>query len=192
MNSKTDKQYPVSFVERPDVPLTMSRRQLLKRGVVVSTSFLIGGGFVAASTASWALEVKALEPQTMATLVQLARDIYPHDRFDDALYAAAVKGHDETAAEDPKFKTFIEEGIAALDAAAKQNGNAGYLQTGWESDRVAILKSIESTEFFQSIRGGLVVSLYNQEAVWALLGYEGSSFDKGGYLQRGFDDINWL
>jgi hypothetical protein len=37
-----------------------------------------------------------------------------------------------------------------------------------------------------------VVSLYNQPAVWSLLGYEGSSYEKGGYLNRGFDDVNWL
>ena len=28
--------------------------------------------------------------------------------------------------------------------------------------------------------------------VWAHIGYEGSSFERGGYLQRGFDDIDWL
>jgi hypothetical protein len=57
---------------------------------------------------------------------------------------------------------------------------------------VAILRSIEQDGFFQTMRGGLVVSLYNQPAVWSLLGYEGSSFEKGGYLDRGFDDVNWL
>jgi hypothetical protein len=25
-----------------------------------------------------------------------------------------------------------------------------------------------------------------------LLGYEGPSFDKGGYLNRGFNDLDWL
>ena len=38
----------------------------------------------------------------------------------------------------------------------------------------------------------LVVSLYNQPAVWAKLGYEGSSAEHGGYIHRGFDDIDWL
>jgi hypothetical protein len=28
--------------------------------------------------------------------------------------------------------------------------------------------------------------------VWDLLGYEGPSFDKGGYLHRGFNDLDWL
>jgi len=37
-----------------------------------------------------------------------------------------------------------------------------------------------------------VVSLYNQHDVWTKLGYEGPSWEKGGYLERGFNDIDWL
>ena len=86
----------------------------------------------------------------------------------------------------------IEEGVAMLDEKAKEGGNDSYIGTGWESDRNAILRGIEDTDFFNAIRGGLVVGLYNQPAVWEKLGYEGPSFDKGGYLYRGFDDISWL
>jgi len=28
--------------------------------------------------------------------------------------------------------------------------------------------------------------------VWPKFGYEGSSSERGGYINRGFDDINWL
>ena len=34
--------------------------------------------------------------------------------------------------------------------------------------------------------------LYYLPAVWALLGFEGSSVEFGGYVDRGFDDIDWL
>ena len=40
--------------------------------------------------------------------------------------------------------------------------------------------------------GGLVTGLYNQKEVWPLFGYEGESYSKGGYIDRGFDDIAWL
>ena len=33
----------------------------------------------------------ALKPETMATLIQMARDIYPHDQVPDKFYAIAVK-----------------------------------------------------------------------------------------------------
>ena len=58
--------------------------------------------------------------------------------------------------------------------------------------RVELLRAIEESVFFQNIRGGLVTGLYNQKAVWPLFGYEGESFSHGGYIERGFDDINWL
>ena len=172
--------------------LKMSRRDLLKKTIAVGGSFALGGSFLAASDAAWAMGLKSLSPEVMATLTRVARDIYPHDSFPDALYAAAVKGHDETASGDADFKKMMEDGVAMLDQKANDDGNANYLAVGWESDRVAMLRSIEDSEFFKTMRGGLVVSLYNQPAVWEKLGYEGPSFDKGGYLYRGFDDIEWL
>ncbi len=188
---------PVSFTDRSSTDkrgelYKLTRRQLLTRGLVLGSGLVVGSSFIAADNAAWAMEVKALAPQTMATLVQMARDIYPHDNFGDALYANAVKGHDATAADDAEFLSMIEGGAKQLDAIAVENGNSSYVGTGWEADRVAILKTIESEPFFQTIRGGLVVGLYNQPEVWNLLGYEGSSYEKGGYLARGFDDINWL
>ena len=165
----------------------LTRRQLLSRATAAGASFVVGSSFVAATDAAWAMETTALQPQTMATLIQMARDIYPHDHVGDEFYAAAVKGYD-TAEAAPG----IEAGIAALNAAAQGKGHADYLSMGWERDRVDILRGMEDSAFFQQIRGGLVTGLYNQKAVWPLFGYEGESFSKGGYIDRGFNDINWL
>ncbi len=51
---------------------------------------------------------------------------------------------------------------------------------------------IQDGAFFQKIRGGLVGGIYGNADVWPLLGYEGASADQGGYINRGFDDIDWL
>lgn len=165
----------------------LTRRQLLARSVAAGASFMVGAGFVAGGNAAWALETTVLAPETMATLIQMARDIYPHDHLADEFYAVAVKGYD-TAEAAPA----IEAGIAALNAAAQGAGHASYLAIGWEKDRVALLRGMEQSTFFQTVRGGLVTGLYNQKAVWPLFGYEGESFSQGGYIDRGFDDINWL
>ena len=165
----------------------ITRRALLKRSVAAGTLAVVGGGFIAAPDAAWALEVTHLQPETMATLVQMARDIYPHDQVGDAYYVAAVKGYD---AEDKA--EMVEAGIAALNAAARGKGNSSYIGTRWERDRVDILRGMENSAFFQTIRGGLVTGLYNQKEVWPIFGYEGESFSKGGYIDRGFNDINWL
>ena len=34
--------------------------------------------------------------------------------------------------------------------------------------------------------------LYDNKTLFPLFGYEGSSWEKGGYVNRGFDDIDWL
>ncbi|MCU0909984.1 MAG: twin-arginine translocation signal domain-containing protein [Rhodobacteraceae bacterium] len=166
---------------------TMTRRELLSRSAAAGAAFVVGTGWVAGSNAAWAMEVAHLKPETMATLIQMARDIYPHDHVPTEFYAVAVKGYD---AEDKAAA--VEAGIAALDAAAQGKGHAGYLAMGWERDRVDVLRGMEDSAFFQTIRGGLVTGLYNQKAVWPLFGYEGESFSQGGYIDRGFNDINWL
>jgi len=182
----------LKFTKRNLELCKLTRRQLLVRSLAVGSSLMIGGGFIAGSNAAWALEVKALKPESMATLVQMARDVFPHDNFSDEIYAAAVKGHDEKAAEDPEYKNLMESGVALLNQMAQAMDKEDYLSVGWEADRNKILNWVSSGPFFKTIRGGLVVSLYNQEAVWEKLGYEGASFEQGGYLNRGFDDIDWL
>ena len=168
-------------------PKGLTRRQLLSRATAAGASFVVGAGFLAAPNAAWAVETDVLKPETMATLVQMARDIYPHDQVGDEYYVVAVKGYDTADAAGA-----IEAGVAKLNAAAQAAGHENYLAMSWERDRVDVLRAMEDDPFFQQIRGGLVTGLYNQKAVWPIFGYEGESFSLGGYLNRGFDDINWL
>ena len=58
--------------------------------------------------------------------------------------------------------------------------------------RRAAAQASRDDPMFETMRSGLVVSLYNQQEVWPIFGYEGESFSKGGYIHRGFDDIDWL
>jgi hypothetical protein len=166
----------------------LSRRELLKRGAI-GALLVISGSAVISPQNAWGLETSALKPETVATLIQMARDIYPHDKLADKYYAIAVKAYDEKAAKDPAYKELLEKGVADLDAKA---GGDGYRNLGWEDQRVAVLEQIETTPFFKAVQGGLVVGLYNQKAVWPIFGYEGESYSKGGYIHRGFDDIEWL
>jgi hypothetical protein len=169
----------------------VSRRSFLRRsalGLAAAVAITPTGALLNA-TEAWALDVKGLKPETMRTLILVARDIYPHDRVPDKYYAIAMKPHDEKAAGDAASKGAIEDFVGALDAAA---GPGGYVGVGWEAQRVALLKAQSANPTFEAIRSGLVVSLYNQQEVWPIFGYEGESFSKGGYINRGFDDITWL
>ena len=167
-----------------------SRRQFLKTSG--ATTLMIAGGAIISQPEAWGLETQALQPETMQTLIQMARDIYPHDKFPDKVYAVAVKAYDDASAQDQAVKTMMEDGVKELDQLANENHGFSYIDVGWEIDRNALLKQVESGPLFQKMRGDLVVSIYNNHEVWDILGYEGESYTKGGYKDRGFDDLEWL
>ena len=176
-----------------DKKIQIGRRGFLAASsTAVPAAALASAGFAVSAQSAWAQSAKALAPHTMATLVLMSRDIFPHDHFGDSLYVAAVQPWDDKAGADPAFKTMLDAGVARLDSDAHDQFSGNYLATAWESDRVTLLRQSEHTPFFKKCRGDLVVSLYNQPAVWAKLGYEGASAEHGGYIHRGFDDIDWL
>jgi len=170
-----------------DQKQTLTRRDLLKQSFALGAIVVVGSGFIAAPNAAWAMGVQHISEHEMATLLQMARDIYPHDSVGDEYYAVAVKGYDSV-----DKKEMVAASVAKLDATAKASGSPSYVETKWEVNRVALLRKMESDGFFQTVRGGLITGLYNQKAVWPIFGYEGESFSKGGYIDRGFNDINWL
>jgi hypothetical protein len=173
------------------------RTQVSRRGFLRGAATAAPAGAIAAAgititrEAAWAQGAKNLLPHTMATLVKAARDIFPHDNLADTYYVVAVSGYDAAAAKDDA-RAMIEGGVARLDADAKDRFGQAYLDLPWEEQRLTVLRANEDTAFFKKLRGDLVVSLYNQKPVWVKFGYEGSSADKGGYIHRGFNDIDWL
>jgi hypothetical protein len=173
---------------------TQLRRRVFLRGAAGAPPVVaaLAAGASITPNAAWANDVKHLRPATVVTMVRAARDIYPHDHLADRFYIAAVLPWDAKAGADATVKALCEEGAAGLDAEAKKRFGREYVRVTEEDQRVAVLKAIEKTPFFGRLRGDLVVSLYNQPEVWAKFGYEGPSWEKGGYLTRGFDDIDWL
>jgi hypothetical protein len=141
---------------------------------------------------AWAADATTLTPATLKTLVKVARDIYPHDFLVDSYYITAIKPWDGKAAKDPAVKAMLEDGVRRLDQDAKDRHKLAYAQVPWEADRVVLLQGVEQTDFFKTVRSDLVVSLYNQEELWPKFGYVGSSAEHGGYIKRGFNDIDWL
>jgi hypothetical protein len=166
---------------------TVNRRTLLRTGgataaaaAAMPTSVLSGKVFAAAPV--------ALKPETYATLVKMARDIYPHDKLADGIYAAVIDGHDKAAKDDAAKLKLFEDGVAALNQAA----GGDYVKIAKEEDRVALLQPISESDFFQAIRSSLITGIYNNQEVWKQFGYEGESASQGGYIERGFNDIDWL
>jgi hypothetical protein len=134
--------------------------------------------------------LKVLDPEAGAILTGVARVMYPHDRLPDVHYQRVVAALDAKAEADARVATILTEGIGFL-ATTTGRRPAEFADLP-ESDQVRALTRLEHTPFFQAIAAEVVVNLYSQPDVWPYFGYEGPSNDQGGYLHRGFDDIDWL
>lgn len=127
----------------------------------------------------------AAEPQgdtDLQLLASVAYDLFPFQTLTPALYVAV--GERLLQAGNPA----ISEGLSRL---REISGNVPWKELD-ESARVTVLASLEGTPFFAALRAATVEVLYRSPEVFALVGYGGSAIEYGGYLNRGFDEIDWL
>jgi len=130
-------------------------------------------------------ETVTLSSGAMAAITAAARTMYPHDALPDDVYARVGDKLAEVAREDSGAARTIEEGVSAL--------NSGRVFVELSADeQLEALKGVEGSDFFELVRSTAVVEVYSDERTWQLCGYEGPSFDKGGYINRGFNDLDWL
>lgn len=168
----------------PKLDLPLVRREFLK-GSGVLTGAIATSSVLATLAPSpvWAVELKQLTTGEGKTLIALGRVLYPHKKLPDAVYALLAKDLDGNASALP----VVRDGIAALDKAA-----GGSFVKATASKKLALVKAIEGTPFFNTVRGQCITSLYNNDMAFAVFGYPGGSWEKGGYLTRGFQDLKWL
>ena len=120
-------------------------------------------------------------------LVRVIRIAFPHDNLPDAAYERTADSLLDLAVQTNRITLAVANGLDSLDSLPVGD----FLGLSVEQ-AVEHLRAIERTEFFSFVRGNTVLTLYNLPEVWAALGYEGASVEKGGYLTRGFDDLDWL
>lgn len=177
---------------RPPKGFRIDRRHFLKSSLSSIGAYAVGLGgstWIVGTGKAWAAEFVAFEPELAEKLIAMTRALYPHDRLGDIYYAAVVKELDaEASGFDDKERLYIlREGSLALDQAA-----GGDFLAADPEDKEKALEAIADTDFFEAVRSKTVVSLYSQPDVWAAFGYEGPSYEQGGYLFHGFDDLGWL
>ena len=171
----------------------LSRRGFLAGGVATVAAVAVSGAAILTdSNAAAAAGTPGLTPEEVRTLVKFVRDLFPHDRLEESFYATAVAPLNEEAAKNRSAKKLLVGGIADLNRLAGAAGGKAYAEVAEEKARVAVIKQIEGGAFFKKVYGTTVVSLYNQPALWPKFGYEGPSSALGGYLHRGFNDLDWL
>jgi hypothetical protein len=121
-------------------------------------------------------------PHVAETVTAAARTMYPHRDLSDRVYERVAT----RLADDEATLSVLEEGVARLDA-----GGTPFVELDADA-RLEAVRAIEGSPFFALVRTTAVVEVYSDAETWALLGYEGPSYAQGGYVRRGFDDLEWL
>jgi hypothetical protein len=129
----------------------------------------------------------AEENTALRQLTDMVRAMFPHPSFPDGPYQRSAQAILDAADADVRLRTQLDQGLRDLDAI----GGAPFAELD-PARQLEILRGINSTEFFAGVRGAVITSLYDDREVWSLLGYEGASYPAGGYITRGFDDLDWL
>jgi hypothetical protein len=165
----------------------LQRRDFLRSSGITVTALAAGGSVIFGHNHAWAVAATTLDPHTTQTLLVMTRDLFPHQRLGEQYYAVVVDMLDKQAAGDPTTKQLLADGVAMLDSA---QGKA------WvdlpDSARETALRGVEKTAFFTTVRTKTISGLYGNPAVYGMFGYGGPSAPLGGYINRGFDDIDWL
>ena len=120
------------------------------------------------------------EADVAAALSRLARDLFPHDRVTDRHYAAIARG-------------FLDRDIAVARLLVQRLSAPD--RPYHHQDRAARLAGIEANitdAGVQAFRFAVLLGLYTDLSVTRTFGYQGPSFEDFGYLERGFDDLDWL
>jgi hypothetical protein len=120
-------------------------------------------------------------------LIRALQAAFPHANVPRGPYERTAGKLIADAAGSAYNQAILRQGLADLDTLA------GGDFVGLSNDEgYQLLKGIDRTAFFGYLRRFTTVALYDDPEVWEALGYEGSSFEKGGYLHRGFNDLDWL
>jgi hypothetical protein len=135
----------------------------------------------------WLGLLTRFDAATAETLVVAARTLYPHDMLPTSIYRRVVVIFDRLAERSPEIA-----GRLTTCASLLEQGFPIPFRDRSENYRTAALKSIETTPEFRLLQRLTVRHLYDDVAVWAAFGYEGASCHLGGYVERGFDDLDWL
>jgi hypothetical protein len=167
------------------IPLT--RRELLKGTGIITGTLAFSSIFAAlAPSRVWAVELQGLDSHQGEVILAFTRQVYPHPKLDDAVYALVVKDLDAKARKDPTVQQQLVDGVQQLDALGGSNW-AKRDATAQARD----VQSMSSTPFFKTVRSTAVVSLYSNTLAYAHFGY-GASEGDGGYLYKGFNSLSWL
>lgn len=120
-------------------------------------------------------------------LLRITRLLFPHDAIGDEVYADVLDQSLSLLAEGSSLDRLLEDAASELDAALAND----FLEASPEQ-QLAALKAVQNRPYFTGILGAVGNRLYSHTGTWSMMGYDGPSYEKGGYIGRGSGDIDWL
>jgi hypothetical protein len=169
--------------------LDSSRREFLEMSgrIILSASALSLSPFSLSASDITNLNLKHIDSSSAHMLAEISRLLFPHSKLEDEVYLDVIKDVENDIQIRPDTKKLITKAIERLNSEAN-----GLWQEIPVSKQLHILSESQTSEWFAYLRNRTIESLYRNPEVWKLVGYQGSSIEHGGYLNRGFDDIDWL
>lgn len=167
-----------------------TRRQLLGSTALIALT----AGLLTTPMTRFAVAATTFSGDQKLQMLRIARDVYPHETLlDNAPYQAVVDAILGEAEKDEKVAKLVTDGLADVNKRSNDVYKANYVDVKEGMKREGILRQIELTDFFQKIRGGLLFGLYNNKALYPKFGYDGSSWEKGGFINDpSFGKVDWL
>ena len=120
-------------------------------------------------------------------LLEVVYQLFPHERLSKDVYEQVTEHLDRRIGQSGELTVMMGDALEILTG----NGNENWLELT-EQEKAASLEKIQQTPFFQFVLNETLGGVYRHPLTWELLGYEGSSLEFGGYIDRGFNDIDWL
>ena len=119
-----------------------------------------------------------LPERSRAAALRATRAMFPHDALPDDVYMKVVEQLEADAGGDASVAQTLEQGMEMLAGIAPLDE--------------ATLRPHDGEPALELIKATAVVEIYDNPLVWKAFGYEGASAHLGGYVDRGFDDLDWL
>jgi hypothetical protein len=169
--------------------VTLSRRkfsQYLGLAVIGSGALSVQGLLSPPALAQSAASFSLTPPETQA-LVIYAHLLLPILPPDDSAYQQSAAALVERARLNSQVAMLLRSNIDEL--VGEQSGS---WLTMSAQERAALVAQQAGTPFYSLARWATTETVMRDFRVWEMVGYQGSAIDKGGYLHRGFDDIDWL
>ena len=158
--------------------ILLQRRQML----LAISRLALAASLAACGNGTEPPAAEATGDSDLELLASVAYDLFPFPALDAALYVRV--GERLLQGGNP----VIADGLLQLRTAA---AGVPWKQLD-EMRRIAVLTDLQTTPFFAALRAATLEVLYRSPEVFSMVGYGGSAIEQGGYINRGFADIDWL